>query len=408
HRNTTLISLYSHLARLISVPWLTTSERERVDRCIHILSLIADRRGLSHFLRSNSTSSEMSTRSRRTSRSATSERVHSVDAAYSAAQRHDHLEDVEHKRVIDNFVDFLSQVSVRLNPLIQAEVSVLVDVIRAPHALFSETHESRLKFLGGTFVHKLINHTTMMLIKYHEKQLSFHVLNLLTDYARTMQHKQILHWESNHEGQNLRLKLLRRYFSDDKQYLKSLHQPLKEEDAIERLRITQNELNTQGASDLVVELFMSESPINILEESVNLAIALLEGGNTEVQTSICRHLHGCETASEKFFQVFYDKMCIAQKTLKSMPSTTPDLEQRNDEFDDVVFTPRSGLISPIFSPSVIDRQTSVVVDQQSSMIPITDNDFNFDQQSTIISTVNSSEEGQRNFFNLYIMKSIEI
>jgi hypothetical protein len=44
-------------------------------------------------------------------------------------------------------------------------------------------------------------------------------------------------------------------------------------------------LNKQGASDLVVELFMSGSPINILEESVNLAIALLEGGNTEVQVS---------------------------------------------------------------------------------------------------------------------------
>jgi hypothetical protein len=28
---------------------------------------------------------------------------------------------------------------------------------------------------------------------------------------------------------------------------------------------------------------MSESPINILEECVNLAIALLEGGNTQVQ-----------------------------------------------------------------------------------------------------------------------------
>ena len=49
--------------------------------------------------------------------------------------------------------------------------------------------------------------------------------------------------------------------------------------------MTQNELNKQGASDLVVELFMSESPVNILEESVNLAIALLEGGNTEVQVS---------------------------------------------------------------------------------------------------------------------------
>ncbi len=97
------------------------------------------------------------------------------------------------------------------------------------------------------------------------------------------------------------MKLLRRYFSDDKQYLKLLHQPLKgfyrlktksnnvflfvftEDDAMERLKITQNELNKQGASDLVVELFMSESPINILEECVNLAIALLEGGNTQVQ-----------------------------------------------------------------------------------------------------------------------------
>ncbi len=59
-----------------------------------------------------------------------------------------------------------------------------------------------------------------------------------------------------------------------------------EDDALERLRITQNELNKQGASDLVVELFMSESPINILEECVNLAIALLEGGNTEVQVRL--------------------------------------------------------------------------------------------------------------------------
>ena len=49
--------------------------------------------------------------------------------------------------------------------------------------------------------------------------------------------------------------------------------------------MTQNELNAQGASDLVVELLMSESPINIIEESINLAIALLEGGNTEVQVS---------------------------------------------------------------------------------------------------------------------------
>lgn len=123
----------------------------------------------------------------------------------------------------------------RLNPLIQAEVSVLVDVIRAPYALFLETNECRSKFLHGAFVHKyvlnssssmnrkfssfsidssfpshrsksstktffrLITHTTMMLIKCHEKQISFLVLNLLADYARTIQHKQTLHRRSDYE-----------------------------------------------------------------------------------------------------------------------------------------------------------------------------------------------------------------
>lgn len=46
----------------------------------------------------------MAGRSRRTSRSATADRMHSVEHTYSASQKHDHLEDMEHKRVIDNFV----------------------------------------------------------------------------------------------------------------------------------------------------------------------------------------------------------------------------------------------------------------------------------------------------------------
>lgn len=38
-----------------------------------------------------------------------------------------------------------------------------------------------------------------MLIKHTEKQLNFCVLTILADYALTMQHKQILHWESKRE-----------------------------------------------------------------------------------------------------------------------------------------------------------------------------------------------------------------
>jgi len=101
-RNSTIVSLHSHLTRLLSVSWLSTIQRERVDRCIHIVSLIADRRGLIHFLRSNHSSiSDVPTRSRRTSRSATSEHRHSNDFLLDLDNQSNNQ---EHKRVADSFV----------------------------------------------------------------------------------------------------------------------------------------------------------------------------------------------------------------------------------------------------------------------------------------------------------------
>lgn len=45
----------------------------------------------------------------------------------------------------------------------------------------------------------------------------------------------------------------------------------------------QCELNIQGASDLVVDLFMNDITNKVFKETVLLSIALLEGGNTQVQ-----------------------------------------------------------------------------------------------------------------------------
>ncbi len=50
-----------------------------------------------------------------------------------------------------------------------------------------------------------------------------------------------------------------------------------------RLHEIQCELNVQGASDLVIDLFINDSSNKIFKENVLLAIALLEGGNTQVQ-----------------------------------------------------------------------------------------------------------------------------
>jgi len=76
-------------------------------------------------------------------------------------------------------------------------------------------------------------------------------------------------------------------------------------------------------------------------------------------------------------------MYIAQKTLKSMPSTTPDMNQDNDELDDSNYTPKSGATSPRLSPSITGRQSLNVSSR--------DENYHFDQQTTITSIVNSSE-----------------
>ena len=33
-----------------------------------------------------------------------------------------------------------------------------------------------------------------------------------------------------------------------------------------------------------------------------------------------------------------------------MPSTTPEVNQERDELDDLIYTPKSGAVSPILSP----------------------------------------------------------
>lgn len=87
---------------------------------------------------------------------------------------------------------------------------------------------------------------------------------------------------------------------------------------VRRLEI-QYELNNQGASDLVIDLFMSDISNKVFKESVLLAIALLEGGNTQVQKTMYNRLIG-DKNSEKFCKAFHDRIEVAQKEIKNLNS----------------------------------------------------------------------------------------
>ena len=82
------------------------------------------------------------------------------------------------------------------------------------------------------------------------------------------------------------------------------------------LQDLQCHLDREGASNLVVELIMSNPNYSIFVESVELGIALLEGGNSAIQKSIYQKLIQGNN-SEKFFKVFNDKMKFAQQEIKS-------------------------------------------------------------------------------------------
>lgn len=45
-------------------------------------------------------------------------------------------------------------------------------------------------------------------------------------------------------------------------------------------------LDKEGASDLVIDLIMNTTSDRVFQESILLAIALLEGGNTTIQVSV--------------------------------------------------------------------------------------------------------------------------
>lgn len=49
-------------------------------------------------------------------------------------------------------------------------------------------------------------------------------------------------------------------------------------------------LDREGASDLVIDLIMNATSDRVFQESILLAIALLEGGNTTIQVSLSTHL----------------------------------------------------------------------------------------------------------------------
>ncbi|KAF7246678.1 Inositol 1,4,5-trisphosphate receptor type 2, partial [Varanus komodoensis] len=96
-------------------------------------------------------------------------------------------------------------------------------------------------------------------------------------------------------------------------------------------------LDKEGASELVIDVIVSTKNDRIFSEAILLGIALLEGGNTQIQQL------NEQKKSEKFFKVLYDRLKTAQQEIRSTVTVnTIDLssKKKDDDNDVTISVPK--------------------------------------------------------------------
>uniref|UniRef100_A0A670JE55 Inositol 1,4,5-trisphosphate receptor n=1 Tax=Podarcis muralis TaxID=64176 RepID=A0A670JE55_PODMU len=333
-RQPVFVQLLQGVFRVYHCNWLMPSQKASVESCIRVLSDVAKSRAIAIpvdldsqvnnlFLKSHNIVQKTAMNWRMTARNAARR-----DSVMAASR--------DYRNIIERLQDIVSALEDRLRPLVQAELSVLVDVLHRPELLFPENTDARRKCESGGFICKLIKHTKQLL-EENEEKLCIKVLQTL----REMMTKDRGYGE---KGEALRQVLVNRYYGNVRKAsfcstcVTSLSvgggsgsSPANRGEM--SLSEVQCHLDKEGASNLVIDLIMNATSDRVFHESILLAIALLEGGNTIIQHSFfCRLTE--DKKSEKFFKVFYDRMKVAQQEIKATVTVnTSDLGNKKKDDD---------------------------------------------------------------------------
>ncbi|XP_076394014.1 inositol 1,4,5-trisphosphate receptor isoform X9 [Megachile rotundata] len=313
--------------------WLNAGQRFNVENCIRTLSEVAKGRGIAIPTDLESQVASMFNKaamlSRQTSKWLQAAKQPKIERTQSQSDLICEEDDSKtelmrlDRSIIEGLQDIVSLLEEQLKPLVQSELSLLVDILYRPELLFPAATDARKRCENGGFIKRLIKHTEKLLEEKEEK--------LCVKVLRTLREMMAIDPEYGEKGDALRHNLLTRYFG--KSFIQKpenveigvshtapvTHGPGAKllSRAGRTLHEIQSHLDREGASDLVVELVIKSvhSP-SIFVEAIELGIALLEGGNPIIQKSVFNKLMGGDL-SQSFFKVFYDKMKDAQQEIKS-------------------------------------------------------------------------------------------
>ncbi|XP_072755424.1 inositol 1,4,5-trisphosphate receptor-like isoform X3 [Anoplolepis gracilipes] len=355
-RQPIFVQLLHAAFKVSQCPWLNAGQRFNVENCIRTLSDVAKGRGIAIPTDLESQVASMFNKaamlSRQTNKWLQAAKQPKIERSQSQIMRLD-------RSIIEGLQDIVCLLEEQLKPLVQSELSLLVDILYRPELLFPAATDARKRCENGGFIKRLIKHTEKLLEETEEK-LCVKVLRTLremmaidpeygeknegiSEKTESETGESQVGTGSNDQSENdrqmtqqepgdvLRNNLLTRYFGKG-----FIQKPENVDIGVSRsatithgpgakilsragrtLHEVQTHLDREGASDLVVELVIKSvhSP-SIFVEAVELGIALLEGGNPIIQKSMFNKLMGGDL-SQSFFKVFYDKMKDAQQEIKS-------------------------------------------------------------------------------------------
>uniref|UniRef100_A0A4W3JR24 Inositol 1,4,5-trisphosphate receptor n=1 Tax=Callorhinchus milii TaxID=7868 RepID=A0A4W3JR24_CALMI len=335
------IQLLQSAFRIYNCSWPTPSQKSSIESCIKTLSDVAKNRAIAIpvDLDGQVTTLFMKSHSNMVQRAAIGWRM----SARSGPRYKDGTGAPawDYRNIIEKLQDMVSTLEQQFQPMVQAEFSLLVDVLHSPELLFPEGSDAR--FRCGAFMSKLINHSKKLMDK--EEKLCIKILQTLREMLDRKD-------SFGEKGTVLRKILLNRYCGNVRKSKAAKLIPKiflfytgaspsdSDKSGITMYDI-QCHLEREGASELVTDLITNTKNSRIFEESILLGIALLEGGNTQIQSSFHHQLNDLKK-SEKFFKVFYDRTKAAQQEIRATVSVnTSDLSSKKKDEDCEVVTPVS-------------------------------------------------------------------
>ncbi|CAM5170713.1 unnamed protein product [Eretmochelys imbricata] len=308
---TIVVQLLQSTMRLLECSWLQQQHKTSVEACIRTLAMVAKSRSIalpmdldahvSSLLNSSSTSALQ--------RSASSYKTATRTFPRGLATPNQW----DYKNIIEKLQDIINSLEERFKPLVEAEVSVLVDVLHRPELLFMEGTDAYQRCESGGFLSKLVQHTKDLMES--EEKLCIRVL-------RTLQQMLMKRNKYGDRGNTLRKMLVSNYLQNKKSSSKGEIVDTTgggQDQDWSVIAAIQCRLDREGATKLVSDLIMNTKNEKIFQESILLAIRLLDGGNTEIQKSFY-NLMTSDKKCEKFFKVLHERMKKAQQETKSIVS----------------------------------------------------------------------------------------